>query len=247
MSIASHLSGLNINSPLVTREQANFLPSEWPPPNWFPVSIDANGSVISRYSDAAWNLAPWAGKAKKLNFREQKGKAKQLSEENAELLRQICAWWLWGSHSVRTASELVRRFEVFRPMFAYCSEEGVAASDLFRFPLVAEEAIRRIAKSQSRNAISLMHDLWEHRQFLGFSLADPRMLHLASFSKHTTSQTAYIPPRIWLYQLQRLRECLDDFVAHRTQLEDCFNFCLSAYAKNAGSMGAAWVIPPRIS
>lgn len=240
MSISSHLSGLNINSPLVVREQANFLPSEWPPPSWFPVIIDATGTVVSRYSDATWNLAPWAGKAKKLNFREQKGKATQLSEENAELLRRVCAWWLWGRHSVRTASELMRRFEVFRPLFAYCSSEGVAASDLFRFPVVAEEATRRIAKSQLRNAISLMHDLWEHRGFLGFSLVDPRMLHSeARFSKHENSQTAYIPPRIWLYQLQRLRECIDDFVAHKSQLEDCFTFCLGAYAKNAGSVEAA--------
>lgn len=34
---------------------------------------------------------------------------------------------------------------------------------------------------------------------------------------HQKLQTPYIPPRIWHYQITRLRECLDDFLAHRGQ------------------------------
>ncbi|MDW8841962.1 hypothetical protein ORA50_17200 [Pseudomonas carnis] len=42
----------------------------------------------------------------------------------------------------------------------------------------------------------------------------------------------YIPPRIWRYQVTRLRECLDDFLSHREQVEACYRFCFAAYEHN---------------
>ncbi|WP_321927908.1 hypothetical protein [Paraburkholderia guartelaensis] len=52
-------------------------------------------------------------------------------------------------------------------------------------------------------------------------------------------QTAYIPPRIWTYQVLRLRKCLDDFLEHKDKLRDCYNFCVDAYAHNFGSLERA--------
>jgi len=56
---------------------------------------------------------------------------------------------------------------------------------------------------------------------------------------HTTKQTEYIPPRIWTYQVNRLRECLDDYMMHRQKVEDCFHFCTDAYARNFGTLTSA--------
>jgi hypothetical protein len=56
---------------------------------------------------------------------------------------------------------------------------------------------------------------------------------------HVGVQTPYIPPRIWVYQLGRLRECLEDFLAHKEKIETCFHYCLDSYSANYGSLKAA--------
>ena len=92
-----------------------------------------------------------------------------------------------------------------------------------------------------------MHDLWHHREALGFVLFDDSGLRrlAAALPDHEARQTPYIPPRIWLYQVARLRECLDDFLAHKEKIEACFQFSLDAYAKNAGSMERAFKTLPQ--
>jgi hypothetical protein len=76
------------------------------------------------------------------------------------------------------------------------------------------------------------------REHLGFCLLDRE--GLARLSKlaptHEARQTPYIPPRIWLYQLSRMRECLEDYAAHRAEIEACFELCIGAYARNFGSL-----------
>jgi hypothetical protein len=64
-----------------------------------------------------------------------------------------------------------------------------------------------------------------------------RLAEIACDHQHV--QTPYIPPRIWVYQVGRLRECLEDFLAHKAQIEACFEFCLDAYVANYGSLEAA--------
>ncbi len=66
-----------------------------------------------------------------------------------------------------------------------------------------------------------------------------RILLSARLPTHEKSQTPYIPPRIWLYQVNRLRACLEDFANHAEQIEECFMFCLDAYIHNAGSLSCA--------
>jgi hypothetical protein len=81
-----------------------------------------------------------------------------------------------------------------------------------------------------------LHALYEQRSQLGFVLFDHAGLTRleAALPSHEKRQTAYIPPRIWAYQVNRLRFFLDDFHAHREKLEACFKFCLDAYSKNCG-------------
>lgn len=60
--------GLSIESPLAVPGASNYRPESWPPsPDW-PVVIDAQGKVISRWGDPIWRLDPWAKKALTLNF-----------------------------------------------------------------------------------------------------------------------------------------------------------------------------------
>lgn len=62
------LVGLALDFPWISPAAQNFLPGQWPPADNFPVSVDAKGRVISRYSDHYWDLTPWSRKTLKLNF-----------------------------------------------------------------------------------------------------------------------------------------------------------------------------------
>ena len=92
-----------------------------------------------------------------------------------------------------------------------------------------EQLASLLQPSQNTYTLTLLHDLWERRDDLGFVLLDASALAelAAALPEHETAQTPYIPPRIWLYQVTRLRALLDDFNAHSQQIEDCFMFCHS--------------------
>jgi len=140
---------------------------------------------------------------------------------------------------------LNNRFGVVRKIVGLCDQEGILASDLCRFPRVFTQLSGLFEKKRDRKFLLLILDrLLRAKEELGFVLVDQRgIAQLAAEVPHLnddgTEQTAYIPPRIWKYQLKRLRECLDDFLVHKQQLAECFNFCLDAYKYNYGSLEAA--------
>lgn len=246
------ISGLSIDSPLVTINSPNSFPPTWPPPNDFPIVIDGNGQIVSRYGDSVWNLTPWARKVVTLNFGDGSNHkdAPGVSFGNADLFRKIVAWWLYGPRNIRTPNTLASRFTVMRGIFVFCTQQGILASELTRYPRVAEQLIKIIRPSVASRTITILHEIWEERELLGDYLLDPGSIKELSrkIDKHEASQTPYIPPRIWKYQLSRLRECLEDFNAHLDQIEQCFVFCLNAYAENAGSLEKAcseWLLPSR--
>lgn len=194
---------LLIDTPAVKPTSANYKLPSWPPPDDFPIIVDQDGTVVSRFRDPIWRLWPWAGKALTLNFgggKMRKG-ATPISKSNAELLRKIMAWLLYGPHAVREATTLKGQFKFLYPIFALCSREGIAASDLSRHPLVAEQLTTSIKPSRSGECIGLLHELFEQRDQLGFVLLDREGLRqlAAGMSSHVKSQTPYIPPRIWTY------------------------------------------------
>lgn len=230
------------DSQLSKSEHTPPLPT-WPPPQDFPIIVDASGRTVSYYGDHKWNLNVWAGKPVTLNFGDgpPRKNCPSLSNENANLLRQISAWWLHGPVRARSPEALLRRFEIIRPIFVLCSQNRIKASDLMRFPRAVDLVAGVLAPSSAHYGLTLLHQLWELRDSLGFHLLDTENLKAigASLSKHEKEQTPYIPPRIWQYQLNRLKACIDDFNDNRREIEACYLFCLDAYARNSGSLAQA--------
>src|SRR5450830_791334 len=228
--------GLAIESPLVIPSAPNYRPPCWPPTLDWPVIIVANGDVVSRWGDSTWRLYPWARKSVTLNFGDGsiKKMATPINPENANLFRIITGWRLYVHNGARGYRALKSRFDQMRRLFALCAQEGILASDLSRFPRVVDRIPKIIQSSRSWEFLALLHELYERRESLGFILLDRGKIArlTASVPEHQTRQTPYIPPRIWNYQISRLRECLDDFLAHREQVEKCFCFCLDAYRHN---------------
>lgn len=232
--------GLGIKSPLVVPNAPNYRPPCWPPQHDWPVILDSTGQVVSRWGDSVWRLDPWAGKAVTLNFGD--GQIKKhvaaIDSANADLLRTIIGWWLYGPNAARGYRGLKIRFDQMRRLFVLCTKEGILASDLSQFPLVADRLPNILQASRAKEFLALLQDLYEQRDALGFTLLDHAGLTrlAAAIPETQRHQTPYIPPRIWNYQITRLRECLDDFLKHQDQIEVCFRFCLAAYKHNSANL-----------
>ncbi|WP_260677035.1 hypothetical protein [Pseudomonas syringae] len=227
--------GLAIHSPLAVPSAPNYRPPIWPPPHDWPVIIDASGQVVSRWGDAIWRLDPWAEKRVTLNFGDGPAnkRAAAIDPANADLLRIATGWWIYGPNGSPGVRSLKTRFDQMRRIFVLCSQEGILASQIMQFPRVLDRLPSMLQLSRAGESLALLHELYERRETIGFTLLDRASLArlAASIPAHEKAQTPYIPPRIWHYQVTRLRECLDDFLAHREQVEQCFRFCLEAYGQ----------------
>ncbi|MFM0654710.1 hypothetical protein [Paraburkholderia sediminicola] len=99
---------------------------------------------------------------------------------------------------------------------------------------------------ERKRLLIILDRLLRAKDQIGFTLVDKADMGylskaFAEADEDDTEQTAYIPPRVWTHQVLRLRECLDDFLRHKQQIEECFHFCVDAYAYNFGSLEAALV------
>lgn len=246
MTLVAEL-GLGIPADWISPLARSYRPTSWPPSRDWVVSEDRQGRVLSCWGDPVWDLTPIAGKAFKLNFGDgKKRRAAGIDSVNADLLRLAITWAVWGPRPLKTANTLRTVFQLLRPVFVLCSREGIAASDLSRFPRVLDRLPEMLAPSSYNATLYRLHRLLDARDQLGFVLVDADGLRrLACVAPdHDTVQTAYMPPRLWMYQVTRLKQCLDDYIAHRQAVEDCYRFCMEAYATNYGSLSAALVTRP---
>lgn len=236
---------IGVETLLITPESPNYRVPSWPPPRDWPVVVDKNGEVISRWGDARWNLTPWAGHSVSLNFGDGERRAGReaagLDTENANILRMLATWLLWGPQAARRVITIRTNFTLIRPILVLCSQNGISASRLMRFSNVFDQLPEVVRSSNFMAAITLLQRFYDARDFLGFTIVDQNGIQrlLAAAPKYEHVQTPYIPSRIWLYQLKKLRECLTDFQEHREQIHSCFHYCLSVYAEKAGSLQAA--------
>lgn len=226
-----------------TPEMPNYKLESWPPPADFPIIIDAKGNVVSYYLDNIWILTPWKGTISSINFcdGEIRKNSKHNTSFNADILRQLAASWLYFPGGVKAANTFLTRFMDITPIFKFASTNNVNITDLYRFPLLISEFAASISSSRGPGLLTLIHDVWERRELLGFYILDTAGLQILSQEMpiHLSSQTPYIPPRIWEYQIARLREGLQDFLAHRSQIEACYQRCLELYAQSCGSLAEA--------
>lgn len=243
MSPLKLFAGLNVESAGASPGDPNFLPESWPPDNNFPICVDAEGVVTARFGEDNWDLTPWAGFRLKFNFGKSKRKTGgNIDEANSLVFRTLVAFWLYGPRSTKEVRTLKTLYEVARPLFVFCTSSKIVASDLHRFPLAIESYAKKHSSSQANMLITKLHSLWENRELAGFHILDKDGLALLQkyTPEHIKAQTAYIPPRIWLYQLSRLRVFLEEFCDHMTALEACFAYCVDAYVDNAGSLEEAF-------
>lgn len=249
MTVAVHELGMNLSDIPVMPSSPCYRPPSWPPPADWVVSEDAKGNAISRWSDKFWDFSVWIGKSAKLDFAGggHGRRAPPLGPQNQHLMRLIATWMIWGHRGERSWQTLKNRFLAVRRILVLCDREGILASDLRRYPRVFDQVPGLYpSAAQARDTIVCLDRLLRAKDHIGFTLIDEAGISNLSMAiaasddgDDDVEQTAYIPPRIWAYQVSRLRECLDDFHKHRRQIEDCFEFCVEAYAHNYGTLEAS--------
>jgi hypothetical protein len=252
MSVLVSQLGLKLPDAQITPGSACLRPPDWPPPADWVVSEDVQGNPLSRWGEPYWDFSAWAGHSFRLHFTGQQLRrdASLVGPENEHLLRLCATWMIWGHQGAGGWHSLKNRFLLLRRIIVLCDREGVLASNLVRFPRVLEQVQGLYTSTELRKSVLIVLDrLLRAKDHIGFTLIDETgIAHLSRAFKEAdeadAQQTAYIPPRIWSYQVLRLRECLDDFLQHGQQVEDCFHFCVNAYAHNFGSLKGAFDAQP---
>ena len=88
--------------------------------------------------------------------------------------------------------------------------------------------------------MTILYELYNARELLGFEMADVGEIQklLKSATSVEKKQNPYIPARLWLYQIRRCREMLQDFISHRLEFEALFKHCVGVYEREYGSITA---------
>jgi hypothetical protein len=234
---------LGIDLPYVNSKSPNYRLSSWPPHDNFPVIINKDGAITSYYGDDIWDLSPWAGRSLRLNFTTYNRGKSRLSKSSTRMAKLVCAWWLWGPRPVTNAGTLKARFTHLFPIFKFCSEENIDVNTLHRNPEITDKLQSVFSPSHAEGALIHLHNLFEQRSDFGHVILNRECLRRLSSAipNHEASQTAYIPPRIWLYQVNRLREFLDDYTEIKDSIGACYQECISLYEKKFGSIDALYM------
>lgn len=229
--------GLGIDVPYIGPNSRSFRPPSWPPPKDWVCIEDKEGNPVSRYGDQVWDFTPWLGKVLTFNFGDGpklRARSPVIDQANADLLRQLVAWRIWGpraASSVRTLDGFAKRI---RRIIKVCSHNSILASDLWRYPAVINQIAKTLASSSYGLIVAELDRLRDARDFLGFELLDAAGIQRlkAAQPDHEPEQTEYIPSRIWSYVVSQVAECITGYRTHQEQIEACFAFCVNAYEQN---------------
>ena len=241
--------GLPATFAAIPTDHRSYRPTSWPPPLDWVISEDENGDIVSRWGDPVWDFSHWARRRARFNFETAHPGTRNipLDRNNANLLRLVVTWRLWGPRPLNSINSFRSFFRRMRRIFELCTFNNIQASRLSRYPKLLEQVAKGIDKSTYGATIADLHRLYDAREKLGFVLIDASGIArlAAAQPAHESQQIAYIPPRLWVYQAQRLRLCLDEYLLNSDNFRACYNFCLDAYERNFGSLANALTLPSK--
>ena len=211
---------------------------EFPPSDDFPVCIDRNGNVLSRFKDPSWCMDVWVGKITTFNFgTETIGRVPAwLSGTEAYYFRLIMVLLMWVLPNSISPSTLVSQYGRLRRLFSFCVERGISVSNLHRFPHLVSEFIDMVGPLGG-HYVTMFRGIYDHEESLGFKvLTLPQIsdMFLAGKSRQSV-QTPYIPSRISDIHLMRSFEMLDDYNRLASSFEGLFECLWVGYVENNGN------------
>jgi hypothetical protein len=221
----------------ISPSTSSYRPPIWPPPrDWICVENN-DGTALSRWGDPVWDITPWAGTSMLINFGDGpklNRNSVEIDRVNADLFRLAMTWRIWGFRGHRSSSSILNTYKTLKTIFSICSQNDIPASELYRYPRLIEVLAGKLPSSAFPQTITELNILLNAGEIIGFIILDAAGLAQlkASDIGHKSNQTEYIPPRIWEYQVLRLKEFINDYLSHKDQIEECFALCINAYTKN---------------
>jgi hypothetical protein len=201
----------------------------FPPPPDYVVSYTKDGQPLSRYSHNSWNFRAYDGGAT-FNFLKQKLSDLNLNALHEVLLLILCHPALFPGqiNSCRQA------FTIFSKFAAICEKNQICLRDLYKFPKLFPQIFEALPRSRTKVHINFLHKFLLNTKSYGIGILSRELLKFLSeqVQDSDTIQRAYIPSRIYNYQLRRLDEFLDDFIEHKQLLCAAFDWISEAYEHN---------------
>ncbi len=210
---------------------------QFPPAEDHPIVQLSDGTVISRYGDREWKFPGKSGGFLKVHFGDDPRKKIRLMEENGRRLRELMYFlYALGPRSIRPAT-LRHYFNCLLPIFRFCDAKGISVEKLDRYPQLVDEVSNCCLPSKKLVAKSLLLDIYSLRGDLGFYILSPRKVQraFAGDAPLCTSQTPYIPARIWKYQISRLHDALSEFIVNKHQVSSVFDQIAELYMSAFGA------------
>ncbi len=213
--------------PEVTSDSLMYSPPSFPPPSDFTVSLTSDGKPLSAYGDNYWDFSGWK-EDRKFNFGRQK-----LSKGNLDLVKQATFFVMYHPQLFPgSIGSVYQYFKILVKVAKVCDAKNLLIKDLHGFPRM----FPLIADALSRDSVLIprLHKLNLWSDELGFPIGGERLLTLLrkQIKKREIVQHAYIPPRIWKYQVQRFTEVLEDFSQHQDAIADAFEWLVKAHEHN---------------
>lgn len=218
-----------LRSDLVTPSSDLWRPPSFPPPDGWAVSVDKQGLNLSRYGDDYWDFSAFSHR-KGFNFSKQ-----SLTSNNKKLVKQALLLIFYHPELFPgTVKSCQIYFDMLVKIARVCDSEGVLISELSQFKLLHPKVAEELKCSSYNDYLRMLHKLLLCSKDMGFIIADKTTIAFLSNQSEIWEkvQTPYIPPRIWNYQLQRLNECIDDYIRHKTHIKKAFNWLSEAYYHN---------------
>jgi hypothetical protein len=207
----------------------------------FPISITRDGRIVSVHRDDMWDLTPYALRITRLHFATITGiHGQSIDRANIDLFKHVMVWVLYALGS-RTALTTVKGlYEAYKSVARLCVDNGIAASDLHRYPQVYRQLAQRVSPCQWRPTTSLLHRLYRDRDLLGFIVLDYNQIHEIGklVPKYVSGQTAYIPERIHYYVIDRCAEIVEAYLASQDRVDSLYRTCVDAALRVREEFGA---------
>ncbi|NQZ25042.1 MAG: hypothetical protein HRT55_01850 [Colwellia sp.] len=210
----------------VTEKSSCFKSIAYPPNDDFAMSINEDGTVISRYGDDVWDFSVF-GSTRKMHF-------KKYDDVNKTLFKKIMFYKIYSHLFPGKYLSLIAPYKILQKVFKACSEQGICADELRQFPRVIEQIANSQAKSEFKSAVWLFTSLLKNQEQIGFHLLDAKSIaHFSLFNpEYELGQIAYIPPAIWNNFIHHLDGVLDDFIENKDKLEKAYHWITRTLIQN---------------
>ena len=182
----------------------NYTVPSYPPPDDFYVSVDENGKPLSKYSDGYWNFNAYGCYG--FNFSRLR-----LSKENNKRLKELVFVHIYYMPLFPgKIISLKSRFFVASTLCKIADDNGITVDRFWLFPRLANDIIQVFKPHTQRILFPMLSAVLREEKVLGWKIADDYLIkRLAKLQiPYIPTQSAYIPPRIWMSLVQQTERFL---------------------------------------